>query len=71
MVGVNMAFRDAVCECFEGTMLEPCSIITYIYIYTHVFLSLLIIILTIIIMIIIIIQVAGFVRAAPSAPAQL
>ena len=24
MVGVNMAFHDAMCECFEGTMLEPC-----------------------------------------------
>ena len=24
MVGVNMAFRDAICECSEGTMLEPC-----------------------------------------------
>ena len=24
MVGVNMAFHDAICECFEGTMLEPC-----------------------------------------------
>ena len=24
MVGVNMAFHDAACECFEGTMLEPC-----------------------------------------------
>ena len=23
MVGVNMAFHDAICECFEGTMLEP------------------------------------------------
>ena len=24
MVGVNMAFHDAVCERFEGAMLEPC-----------------------------------------------
>ena len=24
MVGVNMAFHDAICECFEGAMLEPC-----------------------------------------------
>ena len=24
MVGANMAFHDAICECFEGTMLEPC-----------------------------------------------
>ena len=24
MVGVNMAVHDAICECFEGAMLEPC-----------------------------------------------
>ena len=24
MVGVNMALHDAICECFEGAMLEPC-----------------------------------------------
>ena len=24
MVGVNMAIHDAICECFEGTVLEPC-----------------------------------------------
>ena len=24
MVGVSMAFHAAICECFEGTMLEPC-----------------------------------------------
>ena len=23
MVGVNMASQDAICECFEGTLLEP------------------------------------------------
>ena len=24
MVGVNLVVHDASCECFEGTMLEPC-----------------------------------------------
>ena len=24
MVGVNMAFHGAICECFAGAMLEPC-----------------------------------------------
>ena len=24
MLGVNMAFHDAIRECFEGIMLEPC-----------------------------------------------
>ena len=23
-IGVNMVVHDAICECFEGTMLEPC-----------------------------------------------
>ena len=28
MVGVSMAFHDVVCECFEGTVLEPCFEVT-------------------------------------------
>ena len=32
MVGVNMAFHCAICECFEGAMLEPCLLQPCIYV---------------------------------------
>ena len=32
MVGVHMAFHDAIFECFEGTMLEPCLLKAYFHV---------------------------------------